>query len=60
MINWQPTTLCKCFSQGIFGDHHSGHCLNVREAPELQGDDVSPELPEAVQTVPLLVARSQG
>lgn len=51
MINWQPTAVCKCFSQGIFGDHYYGHYLNGRETPELQGDDVSPELPEALQTV---------
>lgn len=36
MINWQPAAVCKCFSQGIFGDHYSGHYLNVRESPEVQ------------------------
>ena len=48
MITWQPTTVCKCVSQGIFGDHYSGHYLSAGESPELQGDDVSPELTEAI------------
>lgn len=48
MIKWHLTTLCKCFSQGISGNHYSGHYLSVWESAELQGDDVSPELIEAV------------
>lgn len=59
MIKWQPTTVCKRFSQGISRDHYSSHYLHVWEPAGLQGDDASPETKETCITCTVTYARSK-
>lgn len=59
MIKWQPTTVCKHFSQGISRDHYSSHYLRVWEPAGLQGDDASPQLNETCITCNVTYASSK-